>query len=194
MRFAYRRSPGIVLLSLLLALAPSPVAAQAATPEPRATLEGHRGGVTAIAFAKRPILATGSGSGTVTLWDAKTGGKLGVINEHDGKGINGVAFSVDGNRLAAGANGAAMFFDVSDAKAPKKLQSTPSPRCVDVAVSGDGAEHYHATAPNPKDLKFQPGWVFRRRLGDGFSTSLADRALRPFDVRALAGLPDADAR
>ena len=41
-----------------------------ATRESIATLEGHRGGVTSVAFAPNGMLASGSGDGTVKLWDA----------------------------------------------------------------------------------------------------------------------------
>src|SRR5262245_4528351 len=68
----------------------------------RAKLEGHRGGVTAVAFSRDgKLIATGAGNGIVFLWDAKTGEQLAKMNEHNGNTITGAAISPDGTRLAA---------------------------------------------------------------------------------------------
>ena len=62
----------------------------------------HNGAIYSVAFSpdwKR--LATGSGDGTVKLWDAATGQETRSLKGHLGI-VNSVAFSPDGKRLATG--------------------------------------------------------------------------------------------
>src|SRR5262249_49895601 len=62
------------LVVVVCALGASPVSAQDTKPDAKVKLEGHRGGVTALAFAPDgETIATGSGNGVVRLWDPHTG-------------------------------------------------------------------------------------------------------------------------
>ena len=65
------------------------------------TLEGHRDGVTSVAFNPNGnTLASGSWDETVRLWDAATGENIRTLEGHT-HGVNSVAFSADGNTLAS---------------------------------------------------------------------------------------------
>jgi WD40 repeat protein/energy-coupling factor transporter ATP-binding protein EcfA2 len=76
-------------------------------------LIGHSGAVTAVAFSSNgSVVATGSGDGTVRLWNATTAGPLAVITH--GGGVNAVAFSGDGRTLASGGvDGAVRLWDTN---------------------------------------------------------------------------------
>jgi WD40 repeat protein len=67
-----------------------------------ATLEGHAGGVSAIAFSPDgKSLASGSMDKTVRLWNLETGELTATLEGHS-KGVRAVTFSPDGRTLASG--------------------------------------------------------------------------------------------
>ncbi|HSQ56592.1 MAG TPA: WD40 repeat domain-containing protein [Gemmata sp.] len=73
-------------------------------PEILSRLEGHLGGITAMAFdhhsdRKLSLLATGAGNGAIRLWDTHTGKFLGTLDtqKHNGASINNLSFAA--NRL-----------------------------------------------------------------------------------------------
>jgi WD40 repeat protein len=69
------------------------------------TLEGHRSGVTAVAFSPDGSrLVSGSHDHTLRLWDARTGAAIGEpMKGHKGL-VNAVAFSPDGTRIVSGSS------------------------------------------------------------------------------------------
>jgi WD40 repeat protein len=159
--------------------------------EVRAKLEGHRGGVTAIAFSRDgKLIVTGSGSGVVFLWDAKSGEQLAKLNQNNGNTITGVALSADGARLAASSKGLVAQWDATDPKSPKAMRNfatSEGSRYVGVGATGDGtAFAYVQTWRN--DF---PPWVEFSPLKDD---SPGRRVGGPdlFDPRAIACAPDAD--
>ena len=79
-----------------------------------ATLEGHVGGVTSVAFSPNGmLLASGSGDGTVKLWEVGTHQNIAMLEGHAVGGTS-IAFSPDGTTLAAGASdGIVKLWDVA---------------------------------------------------------------------------------
>jgi len=76
-------------------------------------LKGHKDRIHALAFqSDGKILASGSGDGTVRLWDFATGKELAVLKH--GTSVYGLAFSPDGTRLgSACADNAIRLWDMS---------------------------------------------------------------------------------
>jgi WD40 repeat protein len=72
-------------------------------------LSGHTGPVRAVAFAPAgtrpgvPLLASAGDDGTIRLWNAATGGRLGLLPGSLGR-VDALAFNADGTLLASGAD------------------------------------------------------------------------------------------
>lgn len=170
----------------------SPIVGQEKKPDVRVTLEGHRGGVTAIAFgAKGTFVATGAGNGVVRVWDVKTGEQLAKLDDCKGLTITGLGFSPDGNLLAASAKGRVGAWTLTDVKTPPKWSAFPSSdfdgAYSDVAVSGDGKEVYY---PRQYVSKSNPGRMYRY---DKVKDLSEDRpGPKTFDPRAVACISDPD--
>ena len=82
------------------------------TLRPRNTLTGHTDEVYSIAFsADGTILASGSGDGTVRLWDVAAGSLISTL-EHGG-GVHSVSFSSDSITLASATGRKVRLWDVS---------------------------------------------------------------------------------
>jgi hypothetical protein len=107
-----RHAAWITALPLLLA---GPALAQDAKPVVVAKLDGHRGGVSALAFnPKVPVIATGSGNGVVRLWEAKTGDPITRMEaaKPTGARVNHLGFSADGTLLSASSRNALVVWDI----------------------------------------------------------------------------------
>jgi len=92
------------------------LAALGANPYLSAYLNGHTGPVTAVAFGPHDAtLASGSGDGTVILWDVATRHILARLTNGNGSApVDNVAFSPDGKRLAVGsADGTLRLWDMA---------------------------------------------------------------------------------
>ncbi len=102
--------------------------AQNKKPEVVAKLEGHRGGVSAIAFnPKVSVVATGSGNGVVRLWEVKTGELLLRMDAQKPTGarINQLGFSADGTLLSASSRNSLVVWDIVPPKKDPKAVVPP---------------------------------------------------------------------
>lgn len=85
---------------------------------PGRSMTGHAAGVTALAFdpaAKARVLASGSNDGKVIVWDLDSANLATTAFEDATGGVNSVAFSPDGSRLAfAGLDGAIYLREGAD--------------------------------------------------------------------------------
>ncbi|MCE9563750.1 MAG: hypothetical protein K8U57_17040 [Planctomycetes bacterium] len=100
------------------------VNAQNKKPEVLAKLEGHRGGVSALAFnPKVSVIATGSGNGVVRLWEAKSGDLITRMDAQKPTGarVNQLGFSANGTLLSAASRNAVVVWDVVPPKFDPKL-------------------------------------------------------------------------
>ena len=68
-------------------------------------LEGHRSGVGSVSFSPDgQRIVSGSGDGTLRLWNAQTGNALGQPLEGHKSGVNSVSFSPNGQRIVSGSD------------------------------------------------------------------------------------------
>ena len=188
MRTAFRIG---VCAAFLAALGFAP--GQDRKPEAKVKLEGHRGGVTALAFGpKGALVATGAGNGVVRVWDAKTGELTVKMNDHAGEGITGLAFSPDGTLLAASAKGAVVLWELTTRDGPPKpltVNTDSDARFADVSFSGDGNEV--CSVKRFRSLSY-PGYLTRFNKPQGTNSRFED--IKAFDPRAIACVPDAESR
>jgi WD40 repeat protein len=102
--------------------------AQESKPDILARLEGHRGGVSTMAFSPNPsralaLFATGAGNGVVRLWDAHSGKFLTQLDtqKHNGARINNLNFTAGGFALSSSSRNAVLVWGFSNpTPAPKK--------------------------------------------------------------------------
>jgi WD40 repeat protein len=93
------------------------------------TFEGHILAVTSVAFSPDgKHLASGSGDGTIKLWDVATRQEVRTLKGHT-RGVTSVAFSPDGKLLASGSwDGTIKLWDISDLlgrRGPKRGHFNP---------------------------------------------------------------------
>ena len=110
------------------------VLAQDTKPDVFAKLEGHRGGVSVMAFNpnssfKVGLFATGAGNGTIRLWDADTGKFIGVLDnqKHNGARVNNLAFSANGFGLSSSSKHAVTVWDFT----PPRPEPLIDPKSID---------------------------------------------------------------
>jgi WD40 repeat protein/serine/threonine protein kinase len=103
------------------------------------TLLGHKGGITAVAFAPDgQRLVTGGTDGTARVWDAATGRQLFCLSDHRSR-ITAVAFAPDGQWLVTGStDGTARVWDAAAGRKIRVLQGKNTGPVWAVAVSPDG--------------------------------------------------------
>ncbi|MEP6896284.1 MAG: WD40 repeat domain-containing protein, partial [Chloroflexota bacterium] len=113
-----------------------------AHPQLRTFLSGHTSGVLSVAFS--PIdggktLASGSGDGTVILWDVATGKPIGQPLTGHASGVSSVAFSPDGKTLASGnADHTVILWDIATGKPIGQPLTGHTGWVFSVAFSPDG--------------------------------------------------------
>ncbi|MBA4189326.1 MAG: hypothetical protein C0467_15120 [Planctomycetaceae bacterium] len=168
-----------------------------------AKLEGHRGGVSALAFnPKVSVVATGSGNGVVRLWEAKTGELLTRMDAQKPTGarINQLGFAADGTLLSASSRNAVVVWDI----VPPKKDTTVPPgkepfvgranpivfedgQGTDTAkigiVTGDGKRAYFSTAEGVRITVSSR--TFAPRLGADTSDDLKG-GFTPWAVTAIS--------
>ena len=148
-----RSATSIALVIVLCAAGPA--LAQQKKPDVVAKLEGHRGGVSAIAYSpKGDRIATGSGNGVVRLWDARTGELVSRVDQgkHSSARVTSVAFSADGNHLSSSSRTMTGAWDISD---PKRL----SLRYEDPFGSDPGK--LGTTGHAPVEIRILPALILR---------------------------------
>jgi serine/threonine protein kinase len=102
------------------------------------TLAGHKGGVTALAFAPDGRrLVTGVTDGTARVWDAASGHELFCLAGHRSE-VTSVAYAPDGNWLMTGStDGTARIWDAAGGRQILMLQAQNSGPVWAVAVTPD---------------------------------------------------------
>ncbi|MEU6778840.1 TIR domain-containing protein [Nonomuraea angiospora] len=112
---------------------------------PVRTLQGHRGRVYAVAFARtRDLLATGASDGAVLLWDSLTGECLHALKGH-ADGVWPVRLSPSGDLVAAGGgDGVVRVWETATGRLAHALEGHQAPIYTasfghSVLVTGDAA-------------------------------------------------------
>jgi WD40 repeat protein/serine/threonine protein kinase len=103
------------------------------------TLLGHKGGVTAVAFAPDgQRLVTGGSDGTARMWDAANGRELFRLEGHRSN-VTAVAFAPDGRWVVtAGTDGTTRLWDTNSGRELKTLRDEKAAPVWAVAVTLDG--------------------------------------------------------
>ncbi|BDM83852.1 hypothetical protein AM10699_67130 (plasmid) [Acaryochloris marina MBIC10699] len=100
----------------------------------------HESGVKAVAISRDgKRIITGSGDGTVRIWDAKTGKLIGQLLQKSELGIFSVAISHDGQRIISGSwDGTVRIWDAKTGKPIGQLLQKSELGIFSVVISHDG--------------------------------------------------------
>jgi WD40 repeat protein len=104
--------------------------------------EGHKGGVTTVAFAPdgRKIVS-GSSDRTVRLWDAEKGEAIGSALEGHRDGVTSIVFSPDGKKVASGSSdGTVWLWDAEKGAAIGSALEGYRGEVTSIVFSPDGKE------------------------------------------------------
>jgi WD40 repeat protein len=130
----------VQLAACLGLLTAGPLSAQ--QPKLLATLKGHTGYVSAVAFNRAgTLLASGSHDTTVKVWDLATGKERATFEEGHGKDVGCLAFSPDGRLLASGGgsgDGRVKLWDLRRREGKGPIRGRHKGSVFSVAFSGDG--------------------------------------------------------
>jgi WD40 repeat protein len=186
-----------------------------AKPDVKAKLEGHRGGVSALAVSpKGDWVVTGSGNGVVRVWDAKTGELLGRVDDqkHNGAKINHVALSADGRLISSSSKNTVTVWGVAedpkldpkldpkaDPKSPPNAEAKGGRRLVFIADDPDGPEPNKIGTVTGDGRRFYFTTPEGTRVGVGSQPLLgrsgpatSDEFRGAFAPWAMAAIPDPD--
>jgi WD40 repeat protein len=153
----------------------------------RATLEGHRGMVVALAWsADGTRLASGSwghGSDQLFIWDAQSWTRLAVIDDPN-ELVSGVAWSADGERLvSAGSDGILYWWNPHNGECILSQQGHEGP-VQSLRASPDG--RFLASCGDDGAIR-----IWELENGDHVTTLRRDRPYERLDITGIKGLSNA---
>ena len=159
-----------------------------------ASLPGHADSVSSVSFSPDGVLASGSGDGSVMLWDVTTQQNIGTLEGHT-SGVSSVAFSPDGVTLATGSWDGTVIWDVATQQDIGTLEGHTS-GVSSVAFSPDGVtlatgswdgtvklwdvatQQDIGTLPHTDEVSF----VVFSRDGSTLATGPSDGAVKLWDI------------
>ena len=172
------------------------------------TLQGHTGGVWAVAISQDGNQAiSGSSDGTLKLWDLKKGQEIRTLVGHTG-GVGAVAISQDGNRaISRSDDNTLKLWDLEEGQEIRTLEGHAGGVRA-VAVSKDGKQAISGSSDNTlkiwdleegqeiRTLEGHTGWVWavaifqdgRRAISGSYDNTLKIWDLEEGqEIRALVG-------